>query len=310
MNCEWAKSNLTLFVYEELPDDLRYELERHLERCPDCTEELNSLRQFHEAMSALPRPDADPNLLAAARIRLSEALEETEQNYGWRLLDPVAWLRQIRFSPALASVLLIAGFAGGVGTTWRMAANPGTGPVAVSTANVQPVQASISGIRSITQLPNTNQVEISYDTVVPQKVEGSLQDQRIQQLLLFAARSNSNSGVRMDSVDLLTQNPHDLRIREALKSALLYDSNPGVRLRALESLGTFITQDISVRDAVLQALESDHNPGVRAQAIHMLQPVRVDGSVRVVLQRLSREDQSQFIREQSRMMLATLPEID
>ncbi len=32
-----------------------------------------------------------------------------------------------------------------------------------------------------------------------------MNDQRIQQLLLFAARNNYNSGVRMDSVDLLTQ---------------------------------------------------------------------------------------------------------
>jgi hypothetical protein len=38
--------------------------------------------------------------------------------------------------------------------------------------------------------------------------------------------------------------------------------------------------------------------------------VRADSSVRGVLQRLSRQDQSQFIREQSRGMLATLPEID
>jgi hypothetical protein len=175
---------------------------------------------------------------------------------------------------------------------------------------MSPDQASISGIRSISQQPGSNQVEITYDTVIPQKVEGSLNDQRIQQLLLFAARNNTNSGLRMDSVDILIRQPEDARIREALKAALLYDSNPGVRLKALEALGPYVKEDITVRNALLQALENDSNPGVRAQAIQLLQVVRVDGSVRELLQRLAQQDESDFIRQQSRRMLATLPEID
>jgi hypothetical protein len=310
MNCNWAKPNLTLYLYQELPDDLRYELEQHVERCPDCAAELRSLEQFRNIMSAAPAPEVTPNFLAAARIAFSESLEQAEQIRGWRLLDPLSWLRQMRFSPALASVLLILGFAAGAGTAWRIAAAPSAEPTRAVPMSVTAPQAPIAGIRSIIQQPNSNQVEITYETLVPQTLEGSLQDQRIQQLLLFAARNNTNSGVRMDSVDLLTQKSEDLRIREALKAALLYDSNPGVRLRALEALGPFVKQDLSVRDSVLQALESDNNPGVRAMAIHLLQPVRVDSSVRGVLQRLSREDQSPFIREQSRGMLATLPEID
>ena len=101
-----------------------------------------------------------------------------------------------------------------------------------------PVESSvISGIRSVTQEPGSNQVHIKYDTVSSQEAEGSLNDQRIQQLLLFAARNNYNSGVRMDSVDLLSQQPQDMRAREALLYALRYDSNPGVRLKALDALG-------------------------------------------------------------------------
>jgi hypothetical protein len=315
MNCKWAKPNITLYVYQELPDDLQYELEQHVERCADCAAELQSLQQFRETMSAAAASELTPNLLAASRIALGESLEEAEQIHGWRLLDPVSWLRQMKFSPALASVLLILGFAGGAGTAWRIATAPvgqtsQAAPSQVVPMSLAGMQDPIAGIRSITQQPNSNQVEITYETLVPQKLEGSLQDQRIQQLLLFAARNNTNSGVRMDSVDLLIRKPDDLRIREALKSALLYDSNAGVRLRALEALGPFVKQDISVRDSVLEALDSDNNPGVRAMAIRLLQPVRADSSVRGVLQRLSRQDQSQFIREQSRGMLATLPEID
>jgi hypothetical protein len=42
----------------------------------------------------------------------------------------------------------------------------------------------------------------------------------------------------------------------------------------------------------------------------MLRPVRVDSSVRAVLQQLARNDKNQYIQSQARTMLAQLPEID
>ncbi len=306
MNCEWVKANITLYVYDELGDDARYELEQHVGRCGACSAELKGMQQFHGAMSLPPKLEPSPNLLAASRMRLQEALETAEQHRGWRLLDPAAWLRQARFSPALASALLIIGFAAGTLTAYRIATTTSGRTAGI----VGPAsEASISGIRSINQVPGTNNLEIQYDTVVPQKVEGSLTDQRIQQLLLYAARNN-NSGVRVSSVEALSKKPEDSRIRESLKASLLYDPNPGVRLKALETLGPYVAEDISVRDAVLEALQNDSNPGVRTEAIHLLQPVRADSTVRAVLQQLAEKDRNDYIRRQSRRVLATLPEID
>jgi hypothetical protein len=137
-----------------------------------------------------------------------------------------------------------------------------------------------------------------------------LNDQRIQQLLLFAARNNYNSGVRMDSVGLLTQKPEDAHFREALMYALQYDSNPGVRFKAMDGLGPFVKDDTAVRDSLLQALVNDANPGVRTEALRLLEPVKADGSVRGVLMTLAAKDSSQYIKSQARTMLAQLPEID
>ena len=39
-------------------------------------------------------------------------------------------------------------------------------------------------------------------------------------------------------MDLLTQTPDDSRVREALLYALQNDSNPGVRLKALDGLSS------------------------------------------------------------------------
>jgi hypothetical protein len=307
MNCEWVKANAIAYVYDEVPDDARYELEQHTERCEACAREVRSARAFHQVMSALPMDEPTPNFLAASRMKLQEALETTEQARGWQrwAFDPFAWLHQIKFAPALAMVLLMVGFGAGVLATWRSqpVSGPGGGP---EQAAVLPVAT----IRGITQEPGTNRVSIQYDALQPERVEGSLDDPRIQQLLLYAARNNQNSGLRMDSVDLLTRKPEDDRIREALMFALRYDSNPGVRLKALEGLRGYVREDVRVRDAVLEALLRDSNPGVRTEAIQMLQSVKADSSVRQVMRHLAQSDTNEYIRKQAGTVLAQLPEID
>ncbi|MGD0162205.1 MAG: HEAT repeat domain-containing protein [Candidatus Sulfotelmatobacter sp.] len=310
MKCEWVRENITLQVYGELADDARHELEQHVERCADCAAELKAEQEFHALLSQERASEPTPNLLAASRMRLQEALETVEQGRFWHRLafDPANWLRQVRFSPALASAILILGFAGGVGTSYRVLAHPPQGPTAGTTP--APAEASITGIRSITQEPGTNKIDIKYDTVSTLETQGSMNDQRIQQLLLFAARNNYNSGVRMDSVDLLTQKPDVSQVRDALIYSLRYDTNPGVRLKCLEGLGGFVKDDVRVRDVVLEALVNDSNPGVRTEALRLIEPVKADGSVRGVLMTLAAKDQSQYIKSQARTMLAQLPEID
>ncbi|MGA8442652.1 MAG: HEAT repeat domain-containing protein [Candidatus Sulfotelmatobacter sp.] len=313
MKCEWVRENITLHVYGELADDARHELEQHVARCADCAAELKTEQEFHALLSEEREAEPTPNLLAASRMKLQEALETAEQGGFWRRLafDPTNWLRQVSFSPALASAILILGFAGGLGTSYEVFGHQaGTPTTPATTKAPAPAEASITGIQSITQEPGTNQIDIKYNTVSTLETQGSLNDQRIQQLLLFAARNNYNSGVRMDSVDLLTKKPDVLQVRDALIYALQYDTNPGVRLKALDGLGGFVKDDVQVRDAVLQALVSDSNPGVRTEAMRLIEPVKADGSVRGVLMTLAAKDQSQYIKSQARTMLAQLPEID
>jgi hypothetical protein len=309
MKCEWVQQNLVLYVYDELADDARYELEQHVARCADCAAELKANQAFHARLSQLPVLEPSPNLLTVSRMRLQESLETTEQGGFWQKLtfDPGAWLREVRFAPALAAVILIVGFAGGVGATYKVVSERQANAVVPATV---PAESSITGIRSVSQEPGSDKINIRYDTTSIQEAQGAMSDQRIQQLLLYAARNNSNSGVRIDSVDILTKNPQDPNVREALIYALRYDSNPGVRLKALEGVGPFVKSDTRVRNAVLEALLNDNNTGMRTQALHLLGPVRADGSVRQVLYKLAESDSNQYIRSQARTQLAQLPEID
>jgi hypothetical protein len=315
MKCDWVRQNILFYVYNEVEDDARYEVEQHLARCSECALELKAARKFHATLSESAVAEPSPNLLASSRMRLQEALETARPGRFWQrlVLEPALWLRQARMAPALAAAIFIAGFGGGIGATYNFLANR-SGMVEVGsggTGPFMPVEAStISGIRSVTQQPGSNQVSIKYDTVLTQEAQGSLNDQRIQQLLLFAARNNYNSGVRMDSVDLLTQAPDDSRVREALIYALQNDTNAGVRLKALDGLSSFVRQDPQVRDGVLRVLLSDTNAGVRMQALRLVEPMKTDSNVRSVLSRLAQADENVSIRAQARTMLAQMPEMD
>ena len=315
MKCEWVRENIVLEVYGELADDARHELEQHVARCADCAAELKAEQDFHALLAQDRAADPTPNLVAASRMRLQEALETAKQGTVWSRLtfDPGIWLRQMRFSPALASAILILGFAGGVLATYQFyGARPTSSASIQSPSNptAVPSEASIASISSIVQQPGTNQVSIKYNTVATQEAQGSLNDEKIQQLLLYAARNNYNTGVRVDSVDLLAQKSGDQQIREALMYALQNDTNPGVRLKSLDALGNYVKNDTNVRDAVLRALVNDGNSGVRIEALRLIEPVKADGSVRGVLMALAAKDQSTYIKSQARTMLAQLPEID
>src|SRR5947209_9282449 len=215
MNCEWVKDNAFLYAYDELLDDQRFEFEQHVNRCANCAEEVKALKGLREVMSVAPMLEPSPSFLAESRMKLQEQLELAQQERGWKrwFFDPFAMLHSMKFSPALAAVVLMVGFAGGAGVAYRMAQKPVSTPgtPTITTAGVSDQQMSIAGISEIQQDPATNKVSIKYNTLTPQTAEGNLNDTRIQQLLLYAARNNTNTGVRLDSVRLIAQQPNDTK---------------------------------------------------------------------------------------------------
>lgn len=317
MNCDWTKENVVLYIYGELPDDARFEFEQHTRHCLGCRRELEAALEFKEGMSALPMKEISPSFLAANRMQLQESLEQAEQSrnfFSSFVFDATGWFHQIKLAPALTAVLLIAGFAGGVGTTYQMMDAKRTPPAIVSPGqndqSFAPTEANIAGIESITPDTNSNQVSIKYNTLQPRTLNGSTDDPRIRQLLLLAARNNRNSGLVLDSLDVLTRTPEDDAVREVLMRALRYDKNPGVRLKSLDSLKGYVKNDVQVRDAVVEALLHDTNAGVRQEAISLLDAVKADSSVRAALSDLAEHDQNKFIREESKRYLASMPHLD
>jgi Putative zinc-finger len=315
MNCDWTKENVVLYIYGELADDGKFEFEQHVRHCLGCRRELDTALEFKDAMAALPVKDVSPSFLAANRMELQERLEHAEQSrniFSSLVFDLTGWMNQVKLAPALTAVLLMIGFAGGVGTTYRMmdhntAAKSGGGPAITP---ITPETANIAGIDSITPDANSNQVSIRYNTLTPQTLSGSMDDPRVRQLLLLGAQNTRNPGVVLDSINALNRGSADNEVREALINSLRTDHNPGVRLECLDGLKGYVRDDVHVRDAVIEALVHDNNAGVRQRAISLLDDVKADSSVRAALTVLAERDPNKFIREESKRYLASTPNLD
>jgi len=173
---------------------------------------------------------------------------------------------------------------------------------------------AIASVSGIVQTPNSELVQVNYNRLVPETVQGSLDDPQIRQLLLLGTKLATNNDVHADSVALLASEcraGHNCdgsgdgtnEIRSTLVSSLRYDKSPEVRLKALNGLQPYVAQDEHVRDAVLDALMHDKSADVRTQAISMLTPVQADSSVRQVLRTVSSQDANPSIRNASFQVL-------
>lgn len=320
MKCDIANENIILMNYGELPDEHTGALEQHLTECESCREELESMRLFEEQLALLPVLEPSPNLLAQSRMRLDDALDMIPPHgFVTRLrTNFYRWLGNVQSAPALATLLIGVGFLSGNFThRYQVAHEAKPKPPAVTMSH--PADGVVANVTGIVQTPNSDLVQVHYNRVVPETMEGALDNPEIRQLLLMGTNAGAADRVRMNSVALLTdacKAGHDCQstqdgqgIRHALMVSLRYDSDAGVRLKALEGLQRFIGQDLHVRDAVAEALMSDPDAEVRKIAIEMLEPVRSDSTVQQVLRTVSTQDANPYIRTASFQALQDTPDI-
>jgi HEAT repeats/Putative zinc-finger len=319
MKCEKAQEIIALAVFGEMPDDQRPQLELHLAECEACRQELEAVEALAKAMSLLPVEEPSANLVARTRLRLEEALD-TMPHGGWLLRFSQRFsqgMGRLRSAPLAASALLAAGLSVGGFGGFRMGehTHEATQATFLRAAQNGDGMAQIANVSSIVQQPDTGNVEVSFNRLEPDTIQGSINDPQIRQLLLLGAQNRLNSGVRNDSIGLLAdecRNGHqcdDGPIRNALMVSLRYDKSVSVRLKALEGLQPYVADDMRVRDAVLEALMKDPDPKVRTQAIALLEPVEADSSVREVLHTVAAQDDSPAIRDASRQVLNQSPQI-
>jgi hypothetical protein len=321
MNCELAHERIVTAAYGELPDEQIHELDRHMTGCPDCHRDREQLLAMKILADAHPVLEPPANLVARSRMRLEEALDA---------LPPKRWYERltqrmtnnfasIQAAPVAACLLLVVGAGAGILGSYEYVQSRAARAAQVAQSRVvAPVEtptAEIASISSIVRQPNSEIVDVTYNQVVPEHMQGSLDDPKIRELLMLASENSASPLVRDDSVGLLAAEcraGHSCQaagIRDALMVVLRYDKNSGVRLKALDGLAPYIAADTRVRDAALEALLNDSDPRIRTEAVNILEPVEGDMSVRQVLHTVANSDQSPQIRTVSRAVLSRVPEI-
>ena len=314
MKCETAQQDIILSQYGELPDGRQFPLEQHLDTCEECRREWNALMALNEELALTPMVEPSPNLLAASRMRLDDALDSIPPRSILQRFSGNAfqWLGFLQGAPALATLLLGVGFLGGNIVTRYQALHAPQLPRPVVLSNT--ANGAIASVSGIVQTPNSALVQVNYNRLVPETVQGSLDDPQIRQLLMLGTKLATSNDVHADSVSLLASEcraGHSCdgndngtnQIRATLVSSLRSDKSPAVRLKALNGLQPYVAQDQHVRDAVLDALLYDKSADVRTQAISLLTPVEADSSVRQVLRTVSSQDVNPAIRNASFQVL-------
>ncbi len=298
MTCESIQKRIPLYLYGELSFEDEEIFEKHCEECAACRAAVQAEKRIHRAMDAVElRPEAE--LLERCRLelprtlRLAGALAPRRSPLGLlrSLIERSAAGVPLWMKPAGAVALVALGFFAarytGPSPAGELATGAGSEPVATQVRYVEP--------------SDSGNVRIVLDETRQRELYGSLDDDRIQQVLLAAVRNPDDPGVRADSLELLKERSGSNEVRDALLYALESDPNDGVRLKALEGLRSF-PPDAASRRVLSRVLLADKNPGVRSMAIDLLTRT-ADVDVVETLQELMLSEDNNYVRMRSQTAL-------
>jgi anti-sigma factor RsiW len=241
-NCKDYQHQITLFLYDELADEGRRDLESHLQECQACKQVFDGERGMHSVLADdVASWDVPPDLLVESRRALADELDRLETKRSWWRMPAFS----VVFTPMrlLESTALIAmGLALGVYVTNQRTPVVPTATAVVAPASGIPQDGTISNLQVVNADPATGRVELAGEVSQPVRFNGGVEDDLVRQLLFNALRDSRNPGSRLKAVEVLSQKPTDESIEEALIGALIYDNDAGVRMRALEGLKTFANE--------------------------------------------------------------------
>jgi len=306
MDCKQSEEYLTLDLYGELPPEQRALYQAHLAGCGHCQAAREELLRLHEALAKRPRLEPSPDFLVECRQALGEALERERLGWGGLIREGLGFLRlpPQRLAPRFAFALTLIIFGFGLGWTLRPRAARvvPSAPGSVASSSLGDADFENMRINDISRVapdPQTGDVRITMDAQRRVTLEGSLDDARIQQLLVAAVKSYDNAGIRRDTLDALRARTKSPVIRAALLYTMEHDPNVGNRLAALDTVRGMEGGD-DMRQSLIQVLEHDKNMGVRVDAADVLvDQVEKEGrneAVMSALGRLATTDSNRYVR--------------
>ncbi len=307
MNCREFQHQISLLFYEELPEAEKPGLENHLQACDVCRHVFEEEKGLHSVLAEDAASwDLPSDLLVESRRELGNELDQIERKRSWWRVPAFS----VVFTPMrlLESAALVAmGLALGVYVSNQqqiatVVQNPSEPPSIVSSL---PANGSVSNLRIVSANPATGQVELAGEIVQPLRMQGTMGDDAVRQLLVSALGESTNSGSRLRAVEVLAQQPNSEVVKSALIQALMHDENTGVRLRAMQGLKQF-AGEADVQAAFMNSLNNDMDAGIRVEAIEALTRNGRDTSLVKQLEPFTRDDNS-YVKMKALQFVGTKP---
>jgi len=296
VNCREYQHQITLLLYEELPEGARPDLESHLRDCAECHDAYESEKAMHTSFAEDTASwEVPSDLLVASRKGLADELDRLEKKRSWWRMPTFS----VVFTPMrlLESTALVAmGLALGVYVSNQQARFAPAPVITAQDKSPIPQNGTISNLQIVNSDPATGRVELAGKVSQPIRFQGRTQDGTVRQLLFDALRDAENPGSRLKAVEVLSQTAKDETVEEALINALVYDDDAGVRSRALEGLRQFADEQ-HVRAAFMHTLQNDNDAGIRIGAIDaLLEHNSKDPNLGEKLQEVTKRDSNPYIR--------------
>jgi hypothetical protein len=309
---EW----LMLSLYGELDPLQKETLDEHCKECADCRAEIEHLKAFQQILAQRKAVEVNDTLLAEARRQFRTALmeERSKKSILGSITEAVAHSVRRPVGIAFGGVAVFA-----LGILLGYSALRPTHPAEQSMTETMVEQASsvqsgsrIANVRFLEFESRDGSIDLSFDAVMPVRLHGNINDQRIQKILTYALMSSQNPGIRLQTANMLSSQTTSAATRDndtknALITAMETDENPGVRREALAGLQKFSCDD-QIKRAYLSVLMKDKNSGMRIEVINALTRVRAEGlsldsDVISVMQNKKQTDGNAYIRTRATSFL-------
>jgi len=268
MNCQSCTDRMAELADARLDEEAAAAMRAHIDGCPDCRREYESLRRTLEALDALPVAAPSHRLRARVTGDIETEKLTLRRNEGWassiRAAADSRWDRRFRWAPTLlqalgACALIALGFALGERTA---------------------TQRQLAELR------------VRVDTM------GQLFEQSVLQ--------KRATGDRLETIlTAATTRKPDERVIDGLINSMAFDTSVNVRLNALNALYMHADQDV-VRAGVLACLPRESNPLVQVAMIDFLVAARHREAAPELRKLISDERADADVRESARRAIEQL----
>ncbi|MFQ5865060.1 MAG: HEAT repeat domain-containing protein [bacterium] len=292
---------IPLYVYEELEEDEKKEVEVHIEYCEACRQQLEELRALHNTLDQKIILQPTDELLARSRSELRDRLRAERiaalKESWWERISEFFLEKTLAFQLVGAAVILLLGiFMGRFLFSPKERSEPlsteflsGTYPRMIS-------QPLITNVDLVQYNPQTGEVTVRYKSVNDVSLRGGIDEEPIRRVLVHAIRSEEHPGHRLTAVKAFGERTSSNdEIEDVLIYAMKNDAVDGVRLRAAKVLKA-LPFSSKIKEAFIRVLLKDSNPAIRIEAVDALSKVKEKEDVAPIFQDVAKDDENDFVR--------------